>query len=130
MTVSRRRMTRLSRTLLGLLDPIPVMRRRKENFAVLCERLGSHALFRDPVPGFVPFGFPMRLGGGRRNAVRNALLQAGILPAVHWENLPSPTDAFPVEHRLAEDLLTLPCDHRYGPAEMARVADVVTRALA
>mgnify|MGYP006999198428 CR=1 FL=1 len=40
------------------------------------------------------------------------------------EDLPSPAAEFPAEHALSRRLLTLPCDHRYDAADMARVADM------
>jgi hypothetical protein len=49
---------------------------------------------------------------------------ARIFCARHWADLPSPAADFPAEHELSRRLITLPCDHRYGEAEMARVADV------
>ncbi len=128
--VSRRRMSRLSHALLGLLDPRPIIRRRKENFALLLSRLGSVAFLVDEVPDYAPFGFPIRLDNGRRDVVLRALCDAGIFAACHWKTLPSPRQTFAIEHRLADELLTLPCDQRYGPSDMALVADMVEDALA
>jgi len=45
-----------------------------------------------------------------------------VFCARHWADLPSPGADFPAEHDLSRRLLTLPCDHRYDAADMARVA--------
>ena len=120
--ISNRRMSRLSRTLLGLLDPGPVIRRRKENFAALQERLAQFAFLKDRVPAYVPFGFPVRVDSRRRHGILSALSARGIFAACHWNDLPSPAGMFPAEHQLAAELITLPCDQRYGPEDMAQVA--------
>jgi hypothetical protein len=52
-----------------------------------------------------------------------------VFPAVHWANLPSPAGKFPDEHALASTLLTLPCDQRYGTAEMEQLATFFLQAL-
>ena len=72
---------------------------------------------------FVPFGYPVR-SPPRRERFKGYSHQRRIFAAVHWARLASPADEFPAEHRLAGELLTLPCDQRYGEAEMCRVAEV------
>jgi len=120
--VSNRQMSRLSRTLLGLLDPGPVIHRRKANSAVLQERLSQFAFLKDRDPVYVPFGFPVRVDTHRRDGILAALSAQGVFAARHWTDLPSPAAMFPGEHRLAAELMTLPCDQRYGPEDMARIA--------
>jgi dTDP-4-amino-4,6-dideoxygalactose transaminase len=127
--VSRTRMSRLSRRLLELLDPGPIIRRRKENFAVLQQRLSVLAFMRDRAPPYVPFGFPIRVPRDRRDATVAALATRGIFAARHWCDLPSPAEIFAREHGLAQELITLPCDQRYEANDMLRVAAAVEDAL-
>jgi dTDP-4-amino-4,6-dideoxygalactose transaminase len=67
------------------------------------------------------------VGKDRRDAVLNGLHAESIFAPVHWRNPPSPREEFPEEHDLSEELISLPCDHRYGKEEMHRIAGVVQR---
>jgi dTDP-4-amino-4,6-dideoxygalactose transaminase len=127
--VSRTRMSRLSRTLLELLDPELIIRRRRENYAVLQDRLGARGFLQEQAPLFVPFGFPIRVPSELRDAVVAGLAARGIFAARHWRRLPSPAGEFASEHCLAAELVTLPCDQRYDPVDMERVASTVENAL-
>jgi dTDP-4-amino-4,6-dideoxygalactose transaminase len=122
--VSAMRMSRLSRELLRRAPVAPLAARRRENFDVLATRLAPYRFRPQATLSHVPLGFPIRLRTDERARVRDALHAQGIFPAVHWADLPSPT-SFTVAHRLAGELLTLPCDHRYAPSDMERVAQVV-----
>ena len=126
--VTTRPMSRLSREVLTRLDGEDIGRRRRANYQALASTLERVLFVPEIAPRHVPFGCVIRLDPAVRAAVRQALIGAGIFPAVHWEVLPSPPD-FTVAHRLAAELLTLPCDQRYTPADMDRVAQVVLRTL-
>jgi dTDP-4-amino-4,6-dideoxygalactose transaminase len=123
------RISRLAWEMLGLLDVEAPAARRRDNFAVLGERLGEWAFFDDPRPRFAPLGFPVLLAEETRDAVRNELIAERIFPAIHWDHLLAPPESFDAEHRLSRRLLTLPCDHRYTPADMERVARVFEKAV-
>ncbi|WP_028793295.1 hypothetical protein [Thalassobaculum salexigens] len=107
--------------------------RRRENFAALDRRLSDRAA---PVVARLrgtaaPFGYPLLLAR-ERDAVAARLAADGLFCAVHWRELgeagtTDPTD--PVASRLRDGMLTLPVDHRYGAADMERLAGAVLRAL-
>ena len=105
--------------------------RRRENFAVLDARLSARAApVVDRLRGAVaPFGYPLLLSQGR-DAMAARLAAEGLFCAVHWRALGRADTADPVADRLRDGMLTLPVDHRYGPAEMERLADRVMRELA
>jgi dTDP-4-amino-4,6-dideoxygalactose transaminase len=124
----RDRMSRLSRSFLQHLPVKPMISKRRANFAVLATDLQPLAFLPDRLPSFAPSGFPIQTLPEQRPGLIAALVAQGIFPAVHWTDLPS-DPSFALEHHLARTLLTLPCDHRYGPTEMARVADVTLRVL-
>ena len=124
-TVSNRRMSHLSGALLHLLDPTRIIARRRANFAVLQERLTQLSFLKDGSPNYVPFGFPIRVARGKCDGIIVELASTGIFVARHWSNLPSPAEIFQEEHRLAAELMTLPCDQRYSLDDMARIASAV-----
>jgi dTDP-4-amino-4,6-dideoxygalactose transaminase len=126
--VSARRMSRLSRELMARLPVEPIAERRRANFRVLAGLLPEHRYLPDEDPAFVPVGFPVRLRAEIRDRVRADLIASGIFPALHWNELPSPS-TFRGAHRLATELLTLPCDQRYAPIDMQRVARILTESL-
>jgi len=101
---------------------------RLRNWRTLDQRLASwSALPADP--GAAPLGYVLDLEPETRDRLRRHLNAARVFAAVHWPDLASPPAAFPREHGWTRRLLTLPCDHRYGEAEMAAVADLVGEAL-
>ena len=124
----RDRMSRLSRSLLQDTSPGPLISKRRTNFAILATTLQPMAFLPDRLPTFAPFGFPIQTLPEQRPTLIAALVAQGIFPAIHWSDLPSDL-SFASEHHLARTLLTLPCDHRYGSAEMERVATLTLRAL-
>jgi hypothetical protein len=99
-----------------------VARRRRDNYFKLLEKLTEYAAFPQIDPDVVPLGFPVRLA--KRDAVRQALFDHQIYPPVHWliEGIIPPE--YEDSHRLASEIMTLPCDQRYGPEDMERMAEV------
>lgn len=111
-----------ARDLLGRLDPGPMVAARKRNHAELARMLGAHAVLPDPDPGFAPSGFAVRVSPEARAAVLARLHDRRIFAAVHWRDIPAPAH-FLGDHARAASLVTLPCDHRYGPPQMAMIAE-------
>jgi hypothetical protein len=92
---------------------------RRRNFGRLAAALPEFALFREISDEAVPLGFPVRLC--ERDRVRQGLFDHEIFPPVHWpiENV-VPAE-FESSHRLAGEMMTLPCDQRYSLVEMDRL---------
>lgn len=80
-----------------------------------------------PVP---PLGYVLRLEPGARDALVKGLHADRIFAAVHWPGIAAPVGDFPRESQWTRELVTLPCDHRYGEAEMVRMACRVVELLA
>lgn len=128
MNVSRLGMSRLSLMILDRLDAQDIQNIRRANFAYLKCQLGQYYLFKDMEDSdFVPFGFPMR--HAEAGLLCEALRKRRIYVPRHWPCLPSPADQFSNEHRLAGELMTLPCDQRYSLADMAFMVDVIREQL-
>jgi hypothetical protein len=101
--------------------------RRRANWEILAAALGDIALFPALPPAVVPLGFPVRVS--RRDQVRQALFAHEIYPALHWPLAGVVPEQFAASHRLAAEIMTLPCDQRCGPADMERMAALVRGAL-
>lgn len=124
MAVSLEAISDKSRKILEQTPVAPLIEARRRNYRVLLETLSAHALFDGAPDEWAPLGFPMRFAGA--DALCTWLADRRIFIPRHWRNLPSPTAEFPEEHALSQDLLTLPCDQRYGEDGMRYMADLVT----
>jgi dTDP-4-amino-4,6-dideoxygalactose transaminase len=126
-------MSEVGRRLLAGLDLADVCVRRRLNFATLHTLVAGLPVqpLRAELPaGVSPLVYPVRIDGGRRNAVRAALAARRIFCPVHWP-LPPEIDRarFADEHRLADEMLGLPVDQRYDGADMERIAGELASAL-
>ena len=118
----------VSERLLASLDLAEAAKRRRANFAALVAALdGIDAvtpLVRELRPGVSPLVLPVRIGGGRRDDVRQKLIRRRIFCPVHWPLPPEiERERFRDEHELADEMLGLPLDQRYEPADMERLAE-------
>jgi hypothetical protein len=112
------------------LDWAEIGNRRRSNWQCLHELLNNiiEPLMTELPPDVVPLGYVIRLD--ERDKVRKALAAKRIFCPVHWP-LPAEISAhrFPIAAQLSETCLTLPIDQRYGPEEMAYVAQVLKEVL-
>jgi dTDP-4-amino-4,6-dideoxygalactose transaminase len=116
-----------SSLLLHSFDYPAIAQRRVDNFQLLAGSLGSIALFPSLSPGTVPLGFPICVNN--RDRLRQHLFEHAIYPAHHWPIQDIVPPQFEASHRLSAGILTLPCDQRYGSADMQRMAQLVLQAL-
>lgn len=112
---------------LARIDPAPMIAARKANAARLAASLPARLQPLAPDPAAAPFGLPLRLPD--RDAYLPALHAAGFFPAIHWRDILSPP-TWEDDHARAATIVTLPCDHRYGPAQMDRLATTLLSLLA
>jgi hypothetical protein len=116
-------MTQLSRTILEYsVDYSLIAQRRIDNYCTLLERLAAYALFPRIETDVVPLGFPVYVAN--RDAVRQTLFDHEIYPPLHWEIENVVPPEYEESHRLSRQIMTLPCDQRYGTKDMERIADV------
>ena len=127
MCVGADAMSRLSIEVLKACDAKADGDIRRGNYAVLHKRLQEWAFLPDTAGSFVPMGFPIRVRSADRVVAR--LAASRIFAARHWRDLPVQPNEFPIEHAIARELVTLPCDYRYGEQAMHRVADAAIRAI-
>jgi dTDP-4-amino-4,6-dideoxygalactose transaminase len=73
-----------------------------------------------------PLGLPIICN--RRDDLRKHLINNDIYPPIHW-NLPSEilVEKFKLPHEISNNILTIPCDHRYNIKDMKRIIEVVNK---
>jgi len=117
-------MSELSRRLLfTAFEYSEIAQRRIENYSVLANELRDMALFPELLEGTVPLGFPVR--HSQRDQIRENLFQEQIYPPVHWPLDQVTPEEFYGSRRLAEYIMTLPCDQRCDKIDMERMAQIV-----
>ena len=116
--------TPLSLSILSAASIAELASARLENWRALDARLHAWSAL-PPSPQTPPLGYVLRLPPAVRDELLAALHAQRIFAAVHWPRIAAPEAAFPTEAAWTRELLTLPCDHRYGAAQMQRIADLV-----
>ena len=77
-------------------------------------------------PATVPSHFTVL--AERRDALQDFLKEEGIHTTAYWGKSPlADTSRCPQAQYIYDHVLSLPCDQRYGPAEMERIAAAVGR---
>lgn len=112
-----RAMSGLTRNLLASFDHEGARRQRQENYATLHAALGGRNAFEAPDAPHGALAYPYRDG---RPGLRDRLIGARIFVPTYWPGVEGEA-----ERRLADELLPLPIDHRYGPQHMQRIVEAL-----
>ena len=120
--------SQLATAALARLDGDGIRRRRRSNFDRLHSALGdTNALpVPEPAAGVVPMAYPFLPAGGDHH---EALWSRRVWAPRLW-GADSRLELTEFERRLAVEMLPLPVDHRYGPAEMDHLVILVREATA
>jgi hypothetical protein len=118
-----RSMSDTTARMLGAIDFARIGERRRANYARLLGALRNQgfripALPVDAVPLCCPVG---DVDGG---SLRAGLASRNIFSPTYWPDATVPADD-PIGSALRHRTLYLPCDHRYGESDMARVVDAL-----
>jgi hypothetical protein len=121
--INPRRMSPITESLLRRADWTMIKKTRRANFLALAERLPSWC---QPAlslgPDDVPLCLPIRTDSA--DSLREFLARQRIYTQAYWKELDMrELNAF--ERSLCTEMLCLPCDQRYGEAEMNHVADLL-----
>lgn len=117
-----RQMSALTHNLLRAVDYEAVRQRRNENFALLHKHLGH----RNPLNSMAPEGpyaYPFYCENGME--LKKALAAKKIYVATLWPNVLE--NGSPLEQDYTRNILPLPCDQRYGPEDMMRIIEEVSK---
>lgn len=116
------RMSRLTENLLRSIDYEFVKRRRTENYLYLHEHLKHiNQLELREVEG--AFAYPLLIDNGAE--LKKALIREKIYVPTLWPNVLNEMAADSLEYRLANDILPIPCDQRYGEEEMVYICNLI-----
>ena len=116
-------MSRLTENLLRAVDYEAIERRRRDNFQILHERLGERNGLRLPETG--SFMYPFYTENGA--AVRKKLQAEKIYIPTLWPDVFRMSEPGSTEYAMAENILPLPIDQRYGAEDMTYMLNRLER---
>ena len=106
------------------LDVACIREKRRTNAAWLLESLSDIAVFPQLGDQDCPLFVPIRVPGGKRDALRRALISQAVYCPVHW-----PLSEYHKVDQETMDLyaeeLSLVCDQRYTVEDMDRVVEII-----
>jgi len=108
-----KQMSKLTRNLLRGIDYSFVESRRQQNFAYLNERLGGINLLELKPAKFM---YPLMIGNG--SELRKKLQAEKIYIPTLWPAVFEVSERESLEYRMAENILPIPIDQRYGIEDM------------
>ena len=117
-----RAMSELTRNLLRAIDYDRVRERRTANFSFLHEKLKSRNRLSLTIPDG-PFAYPLYCENGPE--LRKRLALEKIYVPLLWPDA-AESDR-PAERNYMQNILPLPCDQRYGPADMERILAAINQ---
>lgn len=116
-------MSRLTDALLAGVDYIGAKQRRRDNFALMDEQLkNSNRINWDLEDEAVPMVYPYWTEDA---SLRQKLIANKVFVATYWPNVKEWTKNGMLEYELAEKLIPIPVDQRYGMQEMNRIIDII-----
>lgn len=110
-----KRMSKLTRNLLGAIDYEKVIEIRNNNFEYLHKCLGKINILNIKSP-YGPFAYPYYVKNGIQ--IRKKLAEKKIYIPTLWPNVLKESMKDSVEYDYAANILPLPCDQRYGIDDM------------
>lgn len=124
----------MSRTTEAMLKRIPyreTVKRKIANWQILYAQLKQYCLWQIEKPKFAPFAFPLLVPDFFQTEIFIKLLQDNNVLAeqMWWRPLYNKKNLMPVEEKLADNLVLLPCDQRYSEDDMHYIADLSIRIL-
>lgn len=114
-----RRMSKFTKRMMNGIDYERVAQRRIDNYNFLRAHLGGRALNY----GEVPMVFPYETGKGQ--VLRQQLISNKIFVAKYWPNVDEWCTEDSEESWMANHVLPLPIDQRYGEEDMNRIIEII-----
>ena len=119
-------MSEISKRILESVDLEYIKQKRRENFAYLHEALRSANKLN--VPSMGQFECPLVYPFWSDNAgLKKQLIDAKIFVATYWPNVFEWTKQGGVEYELANNVVCIPVDQRYGKDDMERIVKEIEK---
>ena len=115
-----KKMSKLTENLLHGIDYGVVEIRRRENFEFLQEQLGTHNHLNPKIASFM---YPLMIENGAN--IRKKLQAEKVYIPTLWPTVFELTDNTDLEYQMAENILPLPIDQRYGIEDMKRIVSTL-----
>lgn len=110
-----KKMSKLTRNILGAIDYQKVIETRNRNFKYLHDYLGDINILDIKLP-YGPFAYPYYVENGIE--IRKKLSEKKIYIPTLWPNVLKENFEDSIEYDYATNILPLPCDQRYGIDDM------------
>ena len=114
-----RKMSKFTKRMMQGIDYVSVAKRRCHNYNILQRKLGGKPLCQDEVP----MVFPYKSDKGQE--LRKKLISEKIFVAKYWPNVDGWAGENAMETWMANHILPLPIDQRYGQEDMERVIKII-----
>ena len=117
-------MSKLTKNILRGIDYDSVIKKRTDNFRFLNNKLSVYnKLNIKNVEG--AFMFPFMVDNA--SELRDILIANKIYVPILWPNVIEEIESDTLEYKMAENILPLPCDHRYGMEEMNYIVNTIKK---
>lgn len=118
-----KQMSRLTYNLLHALDYQSIRNRRTENYGFLADKLdAANKVTPRRIEG--AYAYPLWLENGAE--VRKRLIEQKIYIPTLWPNVLDELPPDSLEYDMANNILPLPCDQRYGTPEMQKIVEEIS----
>lgn len=120
------RMSVISEHILKSIDLWQIRKIRRENFCTLNRVLSqSNRLIIPELESFsCPLSYPFLT---EDKYLKAQLIKEQVFVPTYWPNVLDWTKTGMVENNLANQLLAIPCDQRYGKADMERIVNIINK---
>ena len=121
-----RRMSRLTERILRAIDFDSIKQKRWDNFLYLDARLRKENLLPFAVFSSIecPMVYPFLV---KNPSLKELMIKNRVFVATYWPNVPEWDTLSGVETRLAQELVCLPIDQRYGESEMGEIVSLTNQ---
>lgn len=119
-------MSDVTKEILEHIDYEKVVVKRRDNYKFLHDALAKTNNIVLPVlDSFIcPMVYPFFIGND--SGLRKKLIENKVFVAKYWPNI-QPRDSFDTEYYLANGIIPIPCDQRYGERDMERIIMIINK---
>ena len=117
-----KRMSKLTKALLGSIDDQLIINSRVENYRTLAAVLDGYNPLNLTEPS-CPFAYPLQVNNGLE--IKKQLAKRKIYIPTLWPNVLDNCPKDSVAYQYSANILPIPCDQRYGYGDMEKILDAL-----